>query len=114
MLERGVRPTPAFTGPVPGGADGHTWVEPTLVAEVRYKEWTDEGLFRQPVFVRFRDDKPVTEVAILEAGKGERDAEGPVESTSPISPLPKEVKFSNLHKVFWPEEKYTKADQNEY
>src|SRR5439155_615968 len=54
MLERGVRPTPAFTGPVPGGADGHTWVEPTLVAEVRYKEWTNEGLLRQPVFVRFR------------------------------------------------------------
>src|SRR5438093_288330 len=112
-LERGIRPTPAFSGPVPTDA-GHTWVEPALIAEVRYKEWTDEGLLRQPVFVRFRDDKPVTEVAILEAGKGERDAEGPVESTSPISPLPKEVKFSNLDKVFWPDEKYTKGDLIDY
>ncbi|PYP32134.1 MAG: DNA ligase, partial [Gemmatimonadetes bacterium] len=70
-LEQGIRPKPAFAGPAPQDP-GHTWVEPTLVAEVRYKEWTDEGLLRQPVFVRFRDDKPVTEVAILGAGGGER------------------------------------------
>src|SRR5881409_3962908 len=108
-LERSVRPTPAFSGPVPKDA-GHTWVEPTLVAEVRYKEWTDEGLLRQPVFVRFRDDKPISEVAILEAGKGERDAEVSPERTSPRAPLPKEVKFSNLDKVFWPDDGYTKGD----
>src|SRR5207249_757830 len=90
-LEQGIRPKPAFAGPAPQDP-GHTWVEPTLVAEVRYKEWTDEGLLRQPVFVRFRDDKPVAEVAILGAGKGERDAEGLAESTSPRAPLPKEVK----------------------
>src|SRR5437773_1274675 len=65
-LERGIRPTPAFSGPVPTDA-GHTWVEPALIAEVRDKEWTDEGLLRQPVFVRFRDDKPVTEVAKRDA-----------------------------------------------
>src|SRR5213594_2819115 len=99
-LEQGIRPEPAFAGPAPQDP-GHTWVEPTLVAEVRYKEWTDEGLLRQPVFVRFRDDKPVTEVAILGAGGGERDLELPAESTTPRAPLPKEVKFSNLDKVFW-------------
>src|SRR5256712_4280152 len=83
-LERGVRPTPAFTGPVPQDP-GHTWVEPTLVVEVRYKEWTDEGLLRQPVFVRFRDDKPVTEIARRGEGRGKRDVEVPPESPSPIS-----------------------------
>jgi bifunctional non-homologous end joining protein LigD len=31
-----------------------------------------------------------------------------------VSPLPKEVKFSNLDKVFWPEERYTKGDLIEY
>src|SRR3989454_625016 len=112
-LERSVRPTPAFSGPVPQDP-GHTWVEPTLVAEVRYKEWTDESLLRQPVFVRFRDDKPVTEVAILGAGGAERDLELPAESTAPRAPLPKEVKFSNLDKVFWPDEGYTKGDLIEY
>src|SRR5439155_9266288 len=85
-LEQGIRPKPAFAGPAPQDP-GHTWVEPTLVAEVRYKEWTVEGLLRQPVFVRFRDDKPVTEVAILGAGGGERDLELPTESTTPRAPL---------------------------
>ena len=27
------------------------------MAEVRYLTWTDEGLLRQPVFLRLRDDK---------------------------------------------------------
>ena len=113
LLESGIRPTPAFTGPVPPD-DGHTWVEPTLVAEVRYKEWTNEGLLRQPVFVRFRDDKPATEIAKKGVGSGERDLEVPAESPTPHSPLPREVKFSNLEKVFWPDEGYTKGDLIEY
>jgi bifunctional non-homologous end joining protein LigD len=112
-LEQGIRPKPAFAGSAPQDA-GHAWVEPTLVAEVRYKEWTDEGLLRQPVFVRFRDDKPISEAAILGAGSGERDLELPAESTAPRSPLPKEVKFSNLDKVFWPDQGYTKGDLIEY
>src|SRR5207244_7643526 len=48
VLERGVRPAPAFSGPVPQDA-GHTWIAPTLVVEVRYQEWTDEGLDRKSV-----------------------------------------------------------------
>src|SRR5216117_2966821 len=114
VLERGVRPTPAFAGPVPGDP-GHTWVEPTLVVEVRYKEWTDEGLLRQPVFLRFRDDKPPTEIAKRDAGSEIRDAEPPVALTHPASRISHpEVKFSNLDKVFWPEAGYTKGDLIEY
>ena len=113
LLERSIRATPPFTGPAPPD-DGHTWVEPTLVAEVRYKEWTNEGLLRQPVFVRFRDDKPATEIAKKGVGSGERDLEVPAESPTPYSPLPREVKFSNLEKVFWPDEGYTKGDLIEY
>src|SRR5437867_3225644 len=113
-LERGIRPTPAFSGPVPTDA-GHTWVEPALIAEVRYKEWTDEGLLRQPVFVRFRDDKPITEIAKRDAVGEKRDAEPPVAIGHPASRLSHpEVKFSNLAKVFWPDEGYTKGDLIEY
>src|SRR2546430_2551378 len=109
-LERGIRPTPAFSGPVPTDA-GHTWVEPALIAEVRYKEWTDEGLLRQPGFVRVRDDKPVTEIAKRDAGGEMRDAEPPVAITHPASRISHpEIKFSNLDKVFWPDEGYTKGD----
>src|SRR5437763_6758085 len=116
VLERGVRPTPAFTGPIPQDA-GHTWVEPTLIAEVRYKEWTDEGLLRQPVFVRFRDDKRPEEC--VKPGNGKREAGNESDPTSPVSPFPfpeerREVRFSNLEKIFWPDERYTKGDLIEY
>jgi bifunctional non-homologous end joining protein LigD len=39
-----------------------TWVRPELVAEVKYSQITEEGYLRTPVFLRLRDDKPVTDV----------------------------------------------------
>jgi bifunctional non-homologous end joining protein LigD len=36
---------------------GHHWVEPTLVCEVRFTEWTDEGGLRHPTFLGLREDK---------------------------------------------------------
>jgi bifunctional non-homologous end joining protein LigD len=45
-------PLRASLGVWPRGRD-HTWVEPRIRCEVRYKERTDEGLLRHPVFVRF-------------------------------------------------------------
>ena len=53
LLEPLRRATPACGGAVPRGR-GHVWVEPRLRCEVRYKEMTDAGLLRHPVFVRFR------------------------------------------------------------
>jgi bifunctional non-homologous end joining protein LigD len=33
-----------------------TWVEPKLVAELEYQQWTEDGSLRAPVFLRLRDD----------------------------------------------------------
>ena len=33
------------------------WVKPVLVCEVAFTQWTDEGVMRHPVFIKFRDDK---------------------------------------------------------
>ena len=33
-----------------------TWVDPELVAEVKFQNWTDDGHLRAPVFLRLRDD----------------------------------------------------------
>lgn len=53
---------PPCAGPVPR-LRGSLWVEPRLVCEVRFREWTHDGVLRQPVFLRFRDDKRPDECA---------------------------------------------------
>src|SRR5437762_1195847 len=107
---------PPKNGALPKGPD-HTWVEPRLVCDVRYKEITHDGLLRQSVFVRFRDDKKAEDVVMPGREKRETGNEPEAEAApaSPVSRVPlREVKFSNLDKVFWPEEKYTKGDLIEY
>ncbi|MBP2647542.1 MAG: ligase [Gemmatimonadetes bacterium] len=94
-----------------------TWVEPVLVAEVRFTEWTNEGLLRHPVFLRFRDDKKPEECTRQESARGAeedmsaKDAKG---AKGGEEDVPREVPFSNLKKVFWPKEKYTKGHLIEY
>ena len=39
-----------------------TWVEPRPVAQVRFTEWTDDGVLRHPAFLGPRDDKSAREV----------------------------------------------------
>src|SRR6266446_625131 len=106
---------PPEHGALPKGPD-HTWVEPKLVCDVRYKEITRDGLLRQSVFVRFRDDKKPEDVRMPGSGSTEQDEPARKEEpqrTAARSVL-REVKFSNLDKVFWPDEKYTKGDLIEY
>jgi bifunctional non-homologous end joining protein LigD len=38
------------------------WVEPKLVAEIRFTNWTRDGVLRHPVFVALRTDKPEGEI----------------------------------------------------
>ena len=38
-----------------------TWVKPELVCEVLFQGWTNEGMMRQPVFLRLREDKTARE-----------------------------------------------------
>src|SRR3989454_10405594 len=111
-LEASVRPTtPCEAGPIPLG-DDVVWVEPRLVIEVRYKEITPDGLLRQPVFMRFRDDKEPKDCVIPGSGewgvgRDDADRDLPARPEEPL-PTPHEVVFSNLSKVFWPDDGYTK------
>ena len=39
-----------------------TWLKPQLVAQIKFAEWTHDGLLRQPVFLGLRKDKPARDV----------------------------------------------------
>jgi bifunctional non-homologous end joining protein LigD len=107
QLEAMLRTDPPCVG-TPTGRE-HRWVEPSLVCEVRYVEVTGEGLLRQPVFLRFRDDKSPTECERTV----EQDTEEPLAVVKQEQP-PRAVHFTNLDKVFWPEDGYTKGDLVNY
>lgn len=57
------RNTPAFQN-APRGAEARRshWVEPKLVAEIAFTEWTEDGLLRHPTFQGLREDKTPDEV----------------------------------------------------
>ena len=65
-LARATSPIGAGTPP----AETH-WVEPQLVVEVRFSEWTQSGLLRQPVFLGVQDDRDPGTV-VREYGGGAR------------------------------------------
>jgi len=50
------------TGMTAGVMSEMTWLKPELVAQIRFAEWTDEGLLRQPVFLGLRKDKAAKDV----------------------------------------------------
>ena len=45
-----------------------TWLKPKLVCEVAFSGWTEDGIMRQPVFLRLREDKAAREVLREESG----------------------------------------------
>jgi DNA ligase D-like protein (predicted ligase) len=56
------RSDPAFANAEEIKERGVTWVEPKLVAEVGFTEWTRDGRLRHPRFQGLRDDKSANEV----------------------------------------------------
>ena len=54
--------TSPFSGPPPRANEKPTWVKPKLVAEVKFAEWTRDGVMRQPVFLGLRNDVDPREV----------------------------------------------------
>jgi len=63
MLDRLKRPTRPFAQiPSDPGLRRAVWVEPALVGEVVFTEWTDEDVIRHPSFQGLREDKKPTDV----------------------------------------------------
>lgn len=54
-----IRGSPPFVNP-PRDKD-LTWLEPRLVAQISFEEWTADRKLRQPVFLGLREDKRPSE-----------------------------------------------------
>jgi bifunctional non-homologous end joining protein LigD len=74
------------------------WVEPKLVCEVEFVEWTHDEHLRAPSYQGLREDKEPEEVR----------PELPIETE--LRTGKRVLRLSNLDKVFWPEEGITKGD----
>lgn len=113
-----------------GSVKGETFVRPRHVVEVRYKTWTAQEHLRQPVFLRWRDDKAAADCVLsgppLAAAPtaNSDDATAPsgaasaVAADDPKVTVDKTIHFTNLTKVFWPktdeDPAYTKGDLIDY
>ncbi|MEO6093445.1 MAG: DNA ligase D [Novosphingobium sp.] len=79
---------------------GARWVEPELVAEIAFAEFTAEGRVRHASFLGLRSDKPAEQVA--------------PESPSPPPPEERPVAISNRDRVIFPEGGQTKGQLADY
>jgi bifunctional non-homologous end joining protein LigD len=88
---------------------GMTWVKPELIAQVKYLNWTQDNRLRAPVYQGMRTDLNAREVRREQADlftPGEKEATRDIGGHT--------LKFTNLNKVFYPDEGYTKRDVLNY
>jgi bifunctional non-homologous end joining protein LigD len=86
------------------------WVEPSLVAEVEFVEWTREGVLRAPSYKGLREDKAAT-LVVREPLAAPR---GSGRSTAVRAEVDgRELRLTNLEKALWPSGE-TKGDLIRY
>jgi len=120
------------------------WVRPELVAQVKFTEWTSDGILRHPVYLGLRDDKKPADVrreiarqpsetskARLRRGAASGTPTPPSRLADVLVGTLREweagrrdgvldlgngqtLSVTNLHKVFWPRLKLTKGDLFRY
>lgn len=75
-----------------------TWIKPKIMCEVKFSEWTKEGILRHPIFLRIRNDKDPEE-AVKEDKQDKSEYK---------------FKIVNQQKILWPKDGYTKKDLINY
>jgi bifunctional non-homologous end joining protein LigD len=133
--------TPAYTKssrfrPNPPDATA-VWLKPQLVCEIHFAEVTQDGVFRHPSFIALREDKnphdvimekttPTDKITDSKTGKKDEQIVRPPDpkgnktllNPSANSQVRKvkghELKFTNLDKIFWPDEQIAKRDMINY
>jgi bifunctional non-homologous end joining protein LigD len=136
LIKLAVKYTP-FDG-APHTNEPVQWVQPKLVCEVKFAEWTTDRRMRQPIFLGLRDDKDPKE-CVFEI---EHDVESEVErvnlprteASEASTPVAVDdlltqkklngtvevvadlyrVTLTNLEKIYFPRDRYTKGDLIRY
>jgi bifunctional non-homologous end joining protein LigD len=89
---------------------GAHFIEPKLVAEIAFSEFTNEGILRHPSFIALREDKPASQVVV----------ETPKHLTKSEKKDPRKdaqsfgIKISNPERLIYPDEGLTKLDLADY
>jgi len=89
------------------------WVEPKVVAEVKFQNWTDDGFLRAPVFLRFREDidpgdvrrQVARKAAVLEADDEIAAILRQLDNTKSSLTLllgRQQIRLTHLDRVYWP------------
>ena len=132
VLGRLLRPlvrNKAAIGDMPKLPDVITWVDPKLVCTVKYLAWTKDGRLRAPVYLGLRQDLEAEEVTRERPENAA--AATPLKATDGLNGAPavpllsgkaeeilqidgRQLKFTNLNKVFYPREGYKKRDLINY
>jgi bifunctional non-homologous end joining protein LigD len=126
-----------FSTKVPTNERPH-WIAPQLVAQVRFTEWTADGILRQPVYLGLRDDKKAetvtrerkkeSKVRLTTSAKAtvvkKPDTTNLIDQLRAIEDSRRDgllelpggdtLRVTNLHKIFWPKLKLTKGDLFRY
>ncbi|GAA0880843.1 DNA ligase D [Algoriphagus jejuensis] len=87
------------------------WLQPVMVAEVTFAEWTEKGRLRQPVFKGMRNDKVPQKLSRDSPENSKNSAEN-TDNSLLIDGI--NVPVSNLEKPLWPKEGITKYDLIDY
>jgi bifunctional non-homologous end joining protein LigD len=101
---------------------GAHWIEPKLVAEINFAEFTDEGILRHPSFVGLREDKAARDVVrevpkhtkdVAKAAKPKRAA---AKSGKTVRKTAEDfgIEISSRERVIYPELGLTKGDLADY
>lgn len=112
-----------------------TWLKPELVCEVSFTELTTDGVMRHPSFEGLRIDKPAVEVKLEKSRSVEQVSSIDTSKSVRIQPAARHerktflnpvdetqvreidshtLKFTNLSKIYWPEDNITKRDMLNY
>ncbi len=101
---------PVLNGPT-------VWVEPKVVVEVKFQNWTDDGSLRAPVFLRMRDDVDPKRVRRPKSNPTPHPSAAPHtgtevddivqqletrKATFALAVGPHRIRLTNLDRVYWP------------